>query len=716
MDPRFIPTSNDPWAVATSYLIAAFASYVAIDLARRVRDRDGRLAPWWWAGGAFAMGTGVWSMHFMAMLGFEAGLVIGFAPGKTLLSWLSAVLAGAMALAVSARPQLSPRTLVLAPFPIAAAILVMHYGGMAAAEMVPGIDWDGPLVAASAGVALATAAAALLIFFHLREPQRAGRWSLQLGAALVMGLAITAVHFTGMAAVRLPVGSVCTSGDGLRGLGLQALTGTLTFILLGAVLLASIADARRRSEGRLRSSLQAADAKLQRLAFVDALTGLPNRALFYDRLQHAASQQADQAPASRPRVAVLFVDLDGFKPINDAYGRAAGDALLREAAARLQQAARAGDTVARIASDEFVLLLEDQDAAAAALRLADGVLLALQRPFGGIGPGVNLSCSVGIALHPDHGAVADLVARAEAAMVAAKRSGGARWAVYDGQMASDVAEQVTLQQELRGALARGELSLHYQPKAHAASGAVDSVEALMRWQHPQRGWVSPALFIPLAERFGLIGALGDWVIDEACAQIARWNAAGRRCQVAINLSAQQLRQSELPARIAGAIQRHGIEPLQLVLEITETAMMENLAEQGALLAELAALGVRLSIDDFGTGYSSLAYLRRLPVHQLKLDLSLVQDIDRDADACAVLHAVVQLAHALRLEVVAEGVETAEQARILRSQACDLLQGWHIARPMPAPQLLPWLEQHEREHGVRAAAVAPPREAATELSR
>lgn len=161
MDPRFIPTSNDPWAVATSYLIAAFASYVAIDLARRVRDRDGRLAPWWWAGGAFAMGTGVWSMHFMAMLGFEAGLVIGFAPGKTLLSWLSAVLAGAMALAVSARPQLSPRTLVLAPFPIAAAILVMHYGGMAAAEMVPGIDWDGPLVAASAGVALATATAAL---------------------------------------------------------------------------------------------------------------------------------------------------------------------------------------------------------------------------------------------------------------------------------------------------------------------------------------------------------------------------------------------------------------------------------------------------------------------------------------------------------------------------------------------------------------------------
>ncbi|HNU10127.1 MAG TPA: EAL domain-containing protein [Rubrivivax sp.] len=709
MDPRFIPTSNDPWAVATSYLIAAFASYVAIDLSRRVRDRDGRLVARWWAAGAFAMGTGVWSMHFMAMLGFEAGIVIGFAPGKTLLSWLAAVLAGSIALAVGARARLTRRALVLATGPIATAILAMHYLGMAAAELVPGIAWDWPIVAASAGVALGTAAAALLIFFRLRDPQLAGRWTLQLGAALVMGLAIAAVHFTGMAAVRMPLGSVCISGDGLRGFGLQALTGTLTFVLLGAVLLTSIADARRRSEGRLRSSLQAADARLQRLAFVDALTGLPNRALFYDRLEHAGAQHvgpsgASGGNASTPRVAVLFVDLDGFKPINDAYGRTTGDTLLREAASRLQQCARAGDTVARIASDEFVLLLEDEDAAAAALQMADRVLQALQQPFGGIGPGVSLSCSVGIALHPDHGAVDVLVERAEAAMVAAKRSGGGRWAVFEGRMAGDVAEQVALQQELRGALARGELSLHYQPKAHACSGAVNSVEALMRWQHPQRGWVSPAVFIPLAERFGLIGALGDWVIDEACAQIARWNADGRRCQVAINVSAQQLRQSELPARVASAIRRHGIDPLQLVLEITETAMMENIAAQGALLGELAAIGVRLSIDDFGTGYSSLAYLRRLPVHQLKLDLSLVQDIDRDADARAVLHAVVQLAHALRLEVVAEGVETAEQARILRSQGCDLLQGWHIARPMPAAQLLPWLEQHERDRGVRAPAV------------
>jgi EAL domain-containing protein (putative c-di-GMP-specific phosphodiesterase class I) len=263
-----------------------------------------------------------------------------------------------------------------------------------------------------------------------------------------------------------------------------------------------------------------------------------------------------------------------------------------------------------------------------------------------------------------------------------------------------------LQQALRGAIERGELQLHYQPKIAAGDGGVHGAEALLRWCHPQRGWISPAVFVPVAERFGLIGAIGRWVLDEACAQLARWREQGVHCRVAVNLSAVQLRQPDLVEQVAQALERHGIEPASLVLEITETAVMDDLQQQAQHLQRLAALGVRLSIDDFGTGYSSLAYLRRLPVRQLKLDRSLLADIETAPASRAIVDAVVRLAHALALEVVAEGVETEAQARLLRELGCDVLQGWHYARPMPAERLAAWLDARRRapaEPAVQAVA-------------
>ncbi len=274
-------------------------------------------------------------------------------------------------------------------------------------------------------------------------------------------------------------------------------------------------------------------------------------------------------------------------------------------------------------------------------------------------------------------------------MVAAKLGGGATFSFYEPRMSAGVREQVDLLHDLRRALANGELSLHYQPKVHAPSGEITGVEALMRWHHPKRGMIGPAVFIPIAERFGLINGLGDWLIDEACRQIRAWRDGGLRMRVAINLSVYQLRQADLPDRIAAALARHRINPKLLTCEITESVAMEDAIETMQVFDALAQVGVHISIDDFGTGYSSLSYLRKLPAEELKIDRSFVQDLGTSEDAERVVDAVVKLAQALQLKVVAEGVETEQQYAILRSLGCDELQGFLFAKPMSARSLALW---------------------------
>jgi diguanylate cyclase (GGDEF)-like protein len=558
------------------------------------------------------------------------------------------------------------------------------------------------VVAASVVIAWAASAAALGIFFALRTQSGSRRLKLQMLASLAMGAAIGGMHYTGMAAAQLPVGSVCLSTGALAGQPLAVLVAVAALMLLGGALLLSMIDAMAHArELRLLHSLQQANLDLrqandtlQRRAFEDPLTGLPNRALFDDRLHHAVTRVTQRTAGDGPvadRVGVLFIDLDGFKPINDSFGHDAGDAVLREVAARLQQSVRDSDTLARLGADQFVVMVESRDAGTTAAALAERILAVMHRPVEVCGQEVALSCSIGVAVCPDHDDTGQrLLGCADAAMYAAKRAGGGTCVVYERSMAGDPTEQVLLQQALRLAIERRELMLHYQPKVDAITGQVHGLEALLRWRHPERGLISPAVFVPLAERFGLIGAIGNWVINEACAQLARWHAQGLCCRVAINLSPYQLRHPDLPVRIREALERHGLQPSQLVCEITETAMMENMNAERDVLDRIAALGVRLSIDDFGTGYSSLAHLRTIPAGQLKIDRSFVMDLAADADARAVLEAIVRLAHALRMEVVAEGVETDAQRTALASLGCDLLQGYVIARPMPAEAVPDWL--------------------------
>ncbi|KQW46540.1 MULTISPECIES: bifunctional diguanylate cyclase/phosphodiesterase [unclassified Roseateles] len=690
----------DPAVVVLSYLTAAFASYVALDLAQRVRTPDALVARIWWIAGSLSMGTGIWAMHFVGMLALKLPFLVGYDTAVTLLSWLAAVGVSAIALRVAAQETLTPPRLALGAVSMGAGICAMHYTGMAALVLAPGIQWHWGLVAASAAVATGAAAAALCIFFGLRRlPHAWAKWG-QVVAALVMGAAVAGMHYTGMAAAGIVEGAVCLSTQGLRGDNLGYLVAGATFALLLLTLITSALDARgERRTNRLQQSLQAATTELHALALRDALTGLANRQLLDDRLQHAAARGQREGA----RVALLVINLDGFKPINDSFGLSAGDHVLRETARRLQGLARNHDTLARLGADEFVLMIEGEVAEATLAQVAQRLLDALAEPMADV-PGagnqpLRLSASVGVALYDGQGPGEALIAQADSAAQAAKRAGGNGFAFFEAHMQAGVREQVELARDLRAALAgepgSGVLALHYQPKIATVADEVTGVEALLRWQHPQRGAVSPGVLIPVAERFGLIVPLGDWVINESCRQLAAWRDIGLQMRVAINLSVQQLRQPDaLVKRFEETLARHGIDAGQLTCEITESVAMDDAAATERALRRLAELGLALSIDDFGTGYSSLSYLRQLPVSQLKIDRSFIQDLETSADARAIVKAVIELAHALGLQVVAEGVETQGQAAVLRGKRCDKLQGFLFARPMPAEQLTRWARGHD----------------------
>ena len=716
----YLPTGHDPWIVAASLLIATLAAYVAMDLAQRVRRSDDRLDVVWWAVGSVAMGTGIWAMHFVGMLGFWLPIRLGFAGNLTLASWAVAVVASSIALWVASQPDFNLRRLVVASLMMGAGICAMHYVGMAALDMAPGIVWDWGTVALSAAIAVGASAAAMSIFALIRR-QGERRFGIQLSAALLMGVAICGMHYTGMAAASFPVGSVCRSADALSGSGLTGLVVVASLLLLGGTLFTSLLEARlqivaRRLSSSLEESnqrLQTANEELSRRAFTDALTGLPNRVLFEDRLNHALRRMARANQLQiEERIAVLFIDLDGFKPVNDSFGHIAGDRILVATAERLLAIGREGDTVARIGGDEFLVLLEGIKDEAECAQMANAILATLSQPFDVLDKQVQIACSIGIVIHPLEGEADKLIANADAAMYAAKRTGGSNYAIFESYMGADADNQLELQSDLRRAVDLGQFELHYQPKIAGATGRVDSVEALVRWNHPERGLLAPVHFIGLAERFGVIVRLGDWIIDEACRQIAAWRAEGLHLNVAVNLSVLQLRESGLAQRIEESLRRHDVPASRLMCEITESVAMEDIAATQRTFKGLENLGVFLSIDDFGTGYSSLSYLRQLPARQLKIDRSFVADLETRADSRPVVEAVIRLAHALGLRVVAEGVELQTQHDILAGMGCDEFQGFLYARPMKAHDMASWsLDPAHRNALLPPPALALPAPAA-----
>ncbi|MDE2274678.1 MAG: bifunctional diguanylate cyclase/phosphodiesterase [Burkholderiales bacterium] len=459
----------------------------------------------------------------------------------------------------------------------------------------------------------------------------------------------------------------------------------------------------RRVSQRLKARLAAAQSQLAVLRTHDPLTGLLTRQALELELD-AATRACDDG---RQSLTLLYVGLDNFRSINDDHGHRAGDAVLAETGRRLAALASPPPVVARVAGDEFALLIAaDRERAWIA---AAEVLAALARPYRMDDRERELTASVGIAVYPDDGSRPRLLAHAALAMRSVKRGGGGAHACYDPALAVDRREQTELLQDLRHALERGELQLYYQPKIDARSLQVTAAEALLRWQHPRRGMISPLIFVPLAEQHGLIAGIGRWVIEEACHQAALWRSRGLRMRVAVNISSHQLRQDDLVPFIEATLARHGIPPSRLTCEITETVAVEDTEVTRRAFERLRRTGLHVSIDDFGTGQSSLATVRRLPAAELKIDRAFVADL-ASAKARTIVQTIVKMAHDLGMRVVAEGVETEAQRDLLVEMGCDELQGFLFARPMTATAIALWADDDgaddDGHRGFRESLFAP----------
>ena len=436
-----------------------------------------------------------------------------------------------------------------------------------------------------------------------------------------------------------------------------------------------------------------AEERLHFLANHDALTGLPNRTLFIEKLQSAV----EQARQFDRRFALLFIDLDRFKMVNDTLGHHAGDELLMRIASELQRIVPNLSTVSRLSGDEFTVLLENVVTVQQVASRAQSILDAISAESTVAGQGVFISASIGISMFPEDGAMADaLLVNADTAMYRAKERGKNNFQFYTADMNARAIERLKMEYSLHRALAQDELDVWYQPKVELASGRIIGAEALLRWHHPDMGLISPGQFIPIAEESSLITSMGDWVLDTTCAAIRRWRDAGLlQGRIAVNVSGRQLKYSSIVDSVAQALERHSLPSSALELEITESVAMDEDSGMVEVLHRLQALGIYLSIDDFGTGYSSLSYLKRLPVRGLKIDQSFIMDLHQDRDDAAITQAIISIARSLGLELVAEGVELEEQRRFLLEQGCDCGQGYLFSRPVPAAEFEALLRQQPR---------------------
>ena len=666
------------WLVALSIAVAVLVSSFAFRLAARVVESDRCTRRYWLGGGAIAMGIGIWSMHFIGMLALSLPIDLQYDVPKTLASLAVAIVTSGLAIDVGSRRSLGIARLALGGLLMGTGIAGMHYLGMMAIDIVPGVHYRVTLVAESAAIAVLGSCGALWLLFrcyHGRAAAMLGRF----GGAALMGLSIGGMHYIGMAASVFGVGSYCRGGVSLNSDWLALTTALVAASVLTLTLLTDLYSGELASRSRTHAhSLQQVNERLRHQATHDALTGLPNRQLFFERLNSASSADGGA------HFAVMVVDLDRFKLVNDSLGHIAGDELLREVALRLTAALRKGDTIARMGGDEFFVLASGVADADTAARIAAKIIEALRAPVRLRNLEIRTSPSIGISLYPRDGREAGgLVARADEAMYSAKRRGGNTFQCFAAEMSTFARERLQLEDDLRKALSLRQFELHYQPRVDVVTGRISSVEALIRWRHPQKGYVPPQNFIPIAEETGLILPIGEWVLREACRQARVWQQSGLPLRVAVNLSAVQFRQVDLRTVIHDALAAQQLPAKMLELELTESAVMSNAESSVVILEQLSQMGVVVAVDDFGTGYSNMSYLLRFPIDRLKVDASFVRGMTEDPHSMLIVKAIISLAHSLKMKVIAEGVETAAHLEQLRSLGCDQCQGFLFGRPAPA---------------------------------
>jgi diguanylate cyclase (GGDEF)-like protein len=665
----------DPSIVALSVAVAIIASYTALDMAGRVSASDSTpKKSWiWLVAGAVSMGTGIWSMHFIGMLSFHLPIQVAFDLPITLLSMIIAIAASAIALFFLRQAQLGIRNLIISTVLMGTGIVAMHYTGMFAMEMSPPIRYNPLLFVASVLIALVASFAALWISFQLRWKHSRTEILAKLGSAGVMGLAISGMHYTGMAAARFAPGSVClavTSG-GINSTTLAIGIGGVSLLIMSFTLIVSALDANFSK-------------RIALLARTDGLTGLANRATFIERLYQAFAA----ARRGASRFAVLYIDLDHFKDVNDTLGHSAGDLLLISAAGHLKRNCRESDLVARLGGDEFAILQTEVSDVSGATALASKIHGVLGTPYQLGDSKLFLSASIGISLFTDATAGPDeMLAKADLALYRAKEDGRDQYRFHSDDLDQEMRERVTLTGDLIQALEKNELELYYQPQVELFTGRITGMEALIRWNHPKRGLLMPADFIRIIEKSDAIVALGQWVLDHACEQMSSWRNAGIAPVIlAVNLSLGQLRTGdELIQFITATLRKWGLTPKDLELDVTETMLAYATWAYIDVIERLQQLGVMIAIDDFGTQYSSLDYLKHYRVSRLKIPRAMITAAaQQDQRNAAMVRAIIGLARELDIEVMAQGVENEVQRDLLTAApSTTKVQGFYYSAPVPA---------------------------------
>lgn len=794
--------------VILSYIIAALASYAALDLAGRVSLAKGMSRNVWLTCGAVSMGLGIWSMHFVGMLAFVLPMHVSYSTGEVFLSVLLAIIASGVALNIAGQQSGKISKLLIAGVLMTAGISSMHYIGMAAMSVT--ITYEPGIVLLSILIAALASFAALWLMFFFRQHQSRYTWVYKMGSGLIMGLGISGMHYTGMSAAQFHHAHDAMAGSGMQiePSLLAYLIAAGTFIALGLTLFGIFINQRLTQKDRRiheneqwyqalyenhsdaiisvdkQGAIKGINAAVTRItgyqereiihhsideiskhvdihwasemqhvvwdddsreqqhfmgkmknvqgnlldlsiavvpvlidgkhqgshilikdvteekqaqesirhqALHDPLTGLPNRRKLDDVLESTIATSG----ATGSSFAVMVMDIDRFKMINDSLGHSIGDMFLREVSSRIMSAIQDSDPnatdnvmLARMGGDEFTLVVtNEQGNEERVAELAERIVRAIQLPYRLKENDFYVTASIGIAMYPYHGTGADaLLKHADSAMYEVKKNGKNGFQFYTAQLDSELYERIELEGYLRKALERDELVLYYQPQIRTEDSRMIGVEALIRWNHPDKGVLSPNVFIPLAEETGLIYEIGNWTLREACRQMKLWHASGGPLiPVSVNLSSQQFHQSNLVEQVKNALTESGLDARYLELEITESMMMDASVSTG-ILNELTALGVKISLDDFGTGYSSLSYLKHFPIHKLKIDRSFVTDITESRSDQAIVATIISMAQNLKMEVIAEGIETKGQLDILMQNDCREIQGYYFSRPLPASEV------------------------------
>lgn len=675
-----LPVTWDSVLICVSLIVVFIASFTALDTAGRVAVSRGWSARFWLLVGGIAMGIGVWGMHFIGMLAMMMPMMMRYDTRLTILSLLVAILASVLAFGQTVgglhltRQRLLRGTLILG-----AGVVVMHYLGMYALLIEPQPEWNALLVALSVLIAFAASGLALWLAFHLRQGDH--HLMLMRGlASLVMGIAIAGMHYVGMAAAEFSHSSMMQP-HGVSNAGLAVWVTLITLTILGVTLLSSMLDAQLRA-ARLATRLNRANQELRQLAMHDNLTTLPNRVMLEQQLDLAIKQ----AMLNEHRFAVIYMDLDGFKAVNDTWGHHVGDRLLVAVAERLCSQLSNTMLLVRLGGDEFVLMAECD--ISAARQLAQKLVKVISSPFELDRYVLHVSLSAGIAIFPLHGRNRqELLFNADAAMYHTKHSGRNGWCLFEPAMSAATQHQLELANDLWEAIEREQMRLFYQPKFCSGGTRLMGFEALLRWQHPQRGLLTPELFLPRAEKTGQIIALGNWVIGEACRQLRIWHSQGHSdWTVSVNLSALQFHQRDLLTILTQTLARNQLPGSALMLEITEAIAMRDPAFSQQRIRELQQAGVSVAIDNFGIGYANLLHLKDLDASELKIDRSFINCLRPGSEDATVVSAMLTLAQSLNLRMVAEGVETEEQQHLLTSLGFDALQGYLLGKPTPADRV------------------------------